>query len=146
MTLEDFHGTAEAIVFPDAWARLNQVVAVDAAMLLSGGHSARDRGEDAAPFIVESARPLADLEASGLLGVAIRWAAPRAPDTDAARAAARVCEPTPVPPRSILTGPTATAPRCGCAPAACGWNPATTRFAPSASCSAATPSPTMRAE
>jgi hypothetical protein len=26
ITLEDFHGTAEAIVFPDAWARLNQVI------------------------------------------------------------------------------------------------------------------------
>ena len=25
LVLEDFHGTAEAIVFPDAWAKLNQV-------------------------------------------------------------------------------------------------------------------------
>ncbi len=97
LTLEDFHGTAEAIVFPDAWARLNQVIAVDAALLLSGGHSARDRGEDAAPFIVESARPLEELEASGLLGVAIRWAAPSAPAADAARAAARVAATHPGP-------------------------------------------------
>src|SRR5690606_29370766 len=46
IVLEDFHGTAEAIVFPDAWARLNQSIVVDAALLLSGGHSPRDRGEE----------------------------------------------------------------------------------------------------
>ncbi len=97
VVLEDFHGTAEAIVFPDAWAKLNQVVAVDAALLLTGGHSARDRSEDVAPFIVESARPLAELEASGLLGVAIRWAAPGAPEAGVARAAARVAASHPGP-------------------------------------------------
>ena len=31
LVLEDFHGTAEAIVFPDAWAKLNQVIRPDAA-------------------------------------------------------------------------------------------------------------------
>ena len=40
LTLEDFHGTAEALVFPDAWARLNQVIRDDAPMLLTGGYSA----------------------------------------------------------------------------------------------------------
>ena len=52
--LEDFHGTAEAIVFPEAWAKLNQAILPDAALLLTGGYSDRDRGEDRAPFIVES--------------------------------------------------------------------------------------------
>ena len=56
LVLEDFHGTAEAIVFPDAWAKLNATIFPDAALLLSGGYSDRDRGEDHAPFIVESAR------------------------------------------------------------------------------------------
>jgi DNA polymerase-3 subunit alpha len=97
VTLEDFHGTAEAIVFPDAWARLNQAIAVDAALLLTGGHSARDRSEDVAPFVVEQARPLAELEAAGLLGVAVRWSAPRAPDASMARAAARVAASHPGP-------------------------------------------------
>ena len=40
ITIEDFHGTAEAIVFPEAWAKLNQVIHADAAMLLTGGYSA----------------------------------------------------------------------------------------------------------
>ncbi len=30
LVLEDFHGTAEAIVFPEAWAKLNQVIVPDA--------------------------------------------------------------------------------------------------------------------
>ncbi|MGH7527907.1 MAG: DNA polymerase III subunit alpha, partial [Gemmatimonadales bacterium] len=46
LVLEDFHGTAEAIVFPDAWAKLNQTIVPDAALLLTGGYSDRDRGED----------------------------------------------------------------------------------------------------
>jgi DNA polymerase III subunit alpha len=97
LVLEDFHGTAEAIVFPEAWAKLNQVIQVDAAMLLSGGYSARDRGEDVAPFIIEGARPLLELEAAGQLGVAIRWAAPTAPPPEAARAAARIAAAHPGP-------------------------------------------------
>ena len=77
--LEDFHGTAEAIVFPDAWAKLNQTVLPDAALLLTGGYSDRDRGEDHAPFIVESARPLDELKASGAVALSLRWRAPDAP-------------------------------------------------------------------
>jgi len=83
LTLEDFHGTAEAIVFPDTWAKLNQVVVQDAAMLLTGGYSTRDRGEDHAPFVVESARPLEALRTSGAVGVTLRWKAPDAPQPEA---------------------------------------------------------------
>ena len=36
LTLEDFHGTADAIVFPDAWSRLNSVVKEDLPVLLTG--------------------------------------------------------------------------------------------------------------
>ncbi len=98
--LEDFHGTAEAIVFPDAWAKLNQSIRPDAALLLTGGYSDRDRGEDRAPFIVESARPLAEIKSTGALALSLRWRAPSAPRPDAVRAAAALCAahpgPTPV--------------------------------------------------
>ena len=97
IVLEDFHGTSESIVFPDAWAKLNQAIRVDQAMLLTGGYSARDRGEDQAPFVVEGARPLLDLETAGLLGVAIRWASPEAPPPEAIRSAVRVCAAHPGP-------------------------------------------------
>jgi DNA polymerase-3 subunit alpha len=100
LVLEDFHGTAEAIVFPDAWAKLNQTIFPDAALLLTGGYSDRDRGEDYAPFIVESARPLEELKASGALALSLRWRAPAAPPAEALQAAAALCSahpgPTPV--------------------------------------------------
>jgi DNA polymerase III subunit alpha len=97
LTLEDFHGTAEALVFPEAWAKLNAVIQTDQAMLLTGGHSARDRGEEQAPFIVEQAERLEDLRAKGAVGLALRWSAGRAPDPDTARAAAALCAAHPGP-------------------------------------------------
>jgi DNA polymerase III subunit alpha len=99
LVLEDFHGTAEALVFPDAWSRLNTAIRTDDALLLTGGYSARDRGEDKAPFIVEAARPLDDLRTSGQIGLALRWKASRPPAPEATRAAAALCaaHPGPVP-------------------------------------------------
>src|SRR5712692_7458852 len=97
VVLEDFHGTAEAIVFPEAWAKLNQVVLADRALLLTGGHSPRDRGEDRAPFVVEGARPLEELKESGAVGLSLRWRAPAAPRPDALRAAAALCSAHPGP-------------------------------------------------
>jgi len=76
---------------------LNQVIRADAAILLGGGYSARDRGEDRAPFVVESARPLEELRESGALGVSLRWRAPDAPTPDAVKAAAALCASHPGP-------------------------------------------------
>src|SRR5437588_11195232 len=72
LTLEDFHGTAEALVFPEAWAKLNDVIHADRALLLSGAYSGRDRDEEQAPFIVETAQPLHELKAGGAIGGALR--------------------------------------------------------------------------
>ena len=97
LVLEDFHGTAEAIVFPDAWAKLNGTILPDAALLLTGGYSDRDRGEDHAPFIVEAARALDDLKSSGALGLSLRWRAPGAPLPESLKAAAALCSAHPGP-------------------------------------------------
>jgi DNA polymerase-3 subunit alpha len=97
LVLEDFHGTAEALVFPDAWSRLNTVIVPDRALLLTGSYSQRDRGEEQAPFIVEAARPLAELKASGQIALALRWHAAMPPEADAARAAAALCAAHPGP-------------------------------------------------
>ncbi|MGH7645194.1 MAG: DNA polymerase III subunit alpha [Gemmatimonadales bacterium] len=94
LLLEDFHGTAEALVFPEAWKALNEQVRPDAALLLTGGYSGRDRGEDQAPFIVEAVRPLDELKPSGAIGVALRWT-PSEPG--AARAVAALCAAHPGP-------------------------------------------------
>ncbi len=99
LVLEDFHGTGEALVFPDAWAKLNQVVREDSCLLLTGGFSTRDRGEERAPFVVEGAQPLDDLRASGAIGLSLAWGAPGAPPASQLRAAASLCakHPGPVP-------------------------------------------------
>jgi DNA polymerase-3 subunit alpha len=97
LVLEDFTGTAEAIVFPEAWSKLSLVLREDEAMLLSGGYSARDRGEDRAPFVIESARPLAELRAGGAMAVCLRWQAPSAPDEGRIRAVAALCATHPGP-------------------------------------------------
>jgi DNA polymerase-3 subunit alpha len=97
LVLEDFHGTAEAIVFPDAWAKLNQIIAQDSALLLSGGYSDRDRGEDQAPFIVESAQRLDQLKTSGALALSLTWRAPAAPEPTALREAMAICSAHPGP-------------------------------------------------
>src|SRR3989442_1544785 len=107
LTLEDFHGAAEGLVFPGAWAKLNSVIRADGAYLLTGGYSPRDRGEEQAAFIVDGARALDDLRPSGAIGVALRWgggggggAAGPAPEPETARAIAALCAahpgPTPV--------------------------------------------------
>ena len=100
LTLEDFHGAAEALVFPEAWAKLNGVIRSDGAYLLTGSYIPRDRGEEQAPLIVEGARPLDELKPSGAIGVALRWAAGTAPDPATTGAIAALCAahpgPTPV--------------------------------------------------
>ncbi|MDQ3224619.1 MAG: DNA polymerase III subunit alpha, partial [Gemmatimonadota bacterium] len=97
LVLEDFHGTAEAIVFPDAWAKLNQTILPDSALLLTGGYSDRDRGEDQAPFIVENARELSDLKASGAVALSLRWRSPSAFQPGALQAVAALCSAHPGP-------------------------------------------------
>jgi DNA polymerase-3 subunit alpha len=97
ITLEDFHGTAEALVFPEAWAKLNDVIRADRALLLTGSHSARDRDEQQAPFIVEQARPLDGLRVSGAVAVALSWPADRSSDPATARAVAALCAAHPGP-------------------------------------------------
>src|SRR5881275_1699489 len=97
LTLEDFHGTAEALVFPEAWAKLNEVIRPDGVLLLSGGYSGRDRDEEQAPFSVEAAQPLDELKTAGAIAVALRWSPHAPPPPGAGRAVAALCAAHPGP-------------------------------------------------
>ncbi len=97
LMVEDFSGTAEAIVFPERWSKLSGVIVPDAALLLTGSYSTRDRGEDRAPFVVEDAQPLAELKPGGAVGVELTWEPGKGPDQQAARAIAALCAAHPGP-------------------------------------------------
>jgi DNA polymerase-3 subunit alpha len=97
LTLEDFHGTADAIVFPETWSKLSSVIIPDAVLLLTGGYSPRDRGEDRAPFIVEEAAPLSELRANGAVGVQVAWTSGGGPPPEVVRGIAALCASHPGP-------------------------------------------------
>src|SRR5207249_10477480 len=79
------------------WAKLNEVIRADRALLLAGSYSGRDRDEEQAPFIVETAQALDELKASGAIGIALRWSPGAPPPPDATRAVAALCAAHPGP-------------------------------------------------
>jgi DNA polymerase-3 subunit alpha len=71
LTVEDFSGSTEVLIFPEKWASIADQVRTDIPVLLRGGYSKRDRDADAPTFIVESIAKFADMAFSGQIGVAI---------------------------------------------------------------------------
>jgi DNA polymerase-3 subunit alpha len=71
LTIEDFSGSAEVLIFPEKWATLNDQIRTDVPMLLRGAYSRRDEGGDNPAFIVESATKLAEMRTNGQVTVAI---------------------------------------------------------------------------
>lgn len=71
LTIEDFSGSAEVLVFPEKWAVLNDQIRTDVPMLLKGSYPRRDESADNPSFIVESATKLAEMRTNGNVTVAI---------------------------------------------------------------------------
>jgi DNA polymerase III subunit alpha len=74
LTIEDFSGSAEVLVFPEKWAVLNDQIRSDIPMLLKGSYPRRDESADNPSFIVESATKLAEMRTNGNVTVAIELA------------------------------------------------------------------------
>ena len=74
LTVEDFAGSSEVLVFPEAWANLAHQIRVDVPVLLKGGYSKRDQGGESPTFIVETVTPLAAVQHSGQVAIAIQLA------------------------------------------------------------------------
>ena len=74
LMLEDFTGTAEVLVFPEAWAAMGDRLRTDVPVLVRGAFSRRDEGSDNPTFVVESVQPLAELRANGQIAVSIELA------------------------------------------------------------------------
>jgi DNA polymerase-3 subunit alpha len=71
LTVEDFSGSSEVLIFPDAWGLLADRVKTDVPVLLKGGYSRRDQGADNPTFIVESLTPFVELRLTGQVAVSI---------------------------------------------------------------------------
>jgi DNA polymerase-3 subunit alpha len=71
LVVEDFSGTTELLVFPEAWAAMADRVQTDVPVLIKGGYGRRDQGADNPTFIVESITRLAELRASGQYAVSL---------------------------------------------------------------------------
>ena len=71
LTVEDFSGSSEVLVFPEAWTLLGDRIRADVPLLLKGGYSKRDQGQDNPTFIVETVTPFAELRATGNVAVSL---------------------------------------------------------------------------
>jgi DNA polymerase-3 subunit alpha len=71
ITVEDFSGTATVLAFRDAWENHHDLLVQDAAVLVRGSVSGRDRDEEAPPIFLDSAVPLASLRNNGSLALEV---------------------------------------------------------------------------
>ena len=71
LVLEDFSGSTEVLVFPEAWSVLADQVRTDVPVLVEGGYSRRDQDAETPTFIVERVTRLAEKRLSGEVAVAI---------------------------------------------------------------------------
>jgi len=71
LTVEDFSGSSEVLVFPEAWSVISDKVRPDIPVLLKGGYLPRDRGAEDATFVVQSVTRFTEVRASGDLAIAI---------------------------------------------------------------------------
>jgi DNA polymerase III subunit alpha len=71
LTVEDFRGTASVLAFGEAWEKYRDVLVQDAAVVVRGQVSGRDRDEDDPPIFLDDAIPLAQVRA-GNVGLEVR--------------------------------------------------------------------------
>ncbi len=71
LTVEDFTGSSELLVFPEAWAVIAERVRPDVPLLIRGGYSRKDQEVENPTFIVETVTRFTEIRASGDLAVAI---------------------------------------------------------------------------
>ena len=71
LTVEDFSGSAEVLVFPEAWSVLSDRVRTDVPMLLKGGYGRRDQDNEKPTFAVNDLIPLAERRTNGAVIVSL---------------------------------------------------------------------------
>jgi DNA polymerase-3 subunit alpha len=71
LTVEDFSGSSEVLVFPESWGLLADRIRGDVPVLMTGGYAKRDQDADSPTFIVESVTPFAELRLNGQVAISI---------------------------------------------------------------------------
>ncbi len=71
LTIEDFSGSNEIMVFPEAWAAIGDRVKSDIPVMIKGGYSRRDQDADNPTFIVDIITRLAELRATGQFSISL---------------------------------------------------------------------------
>jgi DNA polymerase-3 subunit alpha len=92
LTIEDFSGSAEVMIFPEKWSVLADQVKTDVPVLIKGGYPRRDQTADNPSFIVESVTRLAELRANGQVMITIDLAKDAGLDPDVVRDVRAVVE------------------------------------------------------
>ncbi len=71
ITVEDFHGTATVLGFRETWQRCRDILEQDAAILIRGKVSGRERDEEDPPVFLDDAEPLESVRRSGRVAISI---------------------------------------------------------------------------
>jgi DNA polymerase-3 subunit alpha len=71
LTIEDFSGSTEVLVFPEKWSALADQVKTDVPVLLKGGYARRDQDAEKPSFVVESVTKLTELRANGQVMISL---------------------------------------------------------------------------
>jgi DNA polymerase-3 subunit alpha len=72
LNVEDFSGSAEVLVFPEAWSVLADRIRTDIPVLIKGGYGRRDQDNEKPTFIVDEVIPLAERRTNGAVIVLLQ--------------------------------------------------------------------------
>jgi len=75
LTVEDFSGSAEVLVFPEAWSVLADRIRTDVPVLIKGGYGRRDQDSEKPTYIVDDVTPLAERRTHGAVIVSLQLGA-----------------------------------------------------------------------
>jgi DNA polymerase III subunit alpha len=92
ITVEDFHGTATVLAFREGWQRSRELLEQDAAVVIRGKVSGRERDEDDPPVFLDEAWTLEEVARSGRVAVAVALADGNRLSGEAVSGARRVME------------------------------------------------------
>jgi DNA polymerase-3 subunit alpha len=82
IVFEDYHGTATALAFRDAWSRNRETLEHGRPVLLKGSVSGRERDEGDPPLFLDAAVPLEEVYESGRIAVCLELSSSSELDSD----------------------------------------------------------------